>query len=45
MLYPEAQELAQKELDEVVGGNRLPDMEDFENLPYIRAVSKESLRC
>jgi cytochrome P450 len=45
VLFPEAQKLAQKELDEVVGDNRLPDINDLKSLPYIRATVKESLRC
>ncbi|KAH6606942.1 hypothetical protein Trco_006095 [Trichoderma cornu-damae] len=38
-LYPDAQQRAQEELDEVVGPLRLPTWED--NLPYIRALIKE----
>ncbi|KAJ9637389.1 hypothetical protein H2204_004813 [Knufia peltigerae] len=37
-------EKAQEELDSVVGHDRLPTMEDFESLPYIRQVTKEALR-
>ncbi|OAG35087.1 hypothetical protein AYO21_10760 [Fonsecaea monophora] len=37
-------ETAQKELDTVVGPDRLPTMDDFESLPYIRQVTKEALR-
>ena len=44
VLFPEAQRRAQKELDNVVGSNRLPDYEDRENLPYINALCKEVLR-
>lgn len=35
---------AQEELDRVVGDDRLPAFEDFEDLPYIRAVVNETLR-
>jgi cytochrome P450 len=35
---------AQEELDSVVGGDRLPDLSDQEDLPYISAVIKELLR-
>ncbi|GJN91185.1 hypothetical protein Rhopal_004203-T1 [Rhodotorula paludigena] len=35
---------AQAELDRVVGSDRLPTFEDFEDLPYIRAVVNETLR-
>ncbi|KAK8080564.1 hypothetical protein PG997_008382 [Apiospora hydei] len=43
MLYPEAQQTAQEELDRVCGG-RMPTMDDVPNLPYIRAIVKETLR-
>ncbi|KAK7006163.1 cytochrome P450 [Favolaschia claudopus] len=35
---------AQKELDSVVGSDRMPTFEDFDSLPYIRAVVSETLR-
>ncbi|KAI2608722.1 cytochrome P450 [Hypoxylon fragiforme] len=35
---------AQKELDRVVGRDRLPTFEDLPNLPYARAVASETLR-
>ncbi|KAF2491734.1 cytochrome P450 [Lophium mytilinum] len=44
ILYPEVQAEAQREIDQVVGPDRLPVWEDRENLPYIRAVIEESLR-
>ena len=43
-LYPEIVCLAQKELDEVLGGERLPDFSDKPQLPYISAIMKEVLR-
>ena len=43
-LYPEAVSKAQKELDEVVGVDRLPTAADAHHLPYINAYIKESLR-
>lgn len=43
-LHPEWQRKAQKELDEVVGVDRLPTLSDRENLPYIEALMKEVLR-
>ena len=43
VLYPEAQRNAREELDRVCG-DRLPTMDDEENLPYIRACVKEVLR-
>lgn len=45
MLFPHVQKEAQKALDAVVGDDRLPSMEDFESLPYIRQITKETLRC
>jgi len=42
-LYPEVQKKAQKELDKVIG-NRLPEFNDRPNLPYMNAMTKESLR-
>lgn len=45
MLYaPEVQERAQKELDRVTAGSRLPTFSDSASLPYIEAVVKELLR-
>jgi hypothetical protein len=35
---------AQKQLDEVTGGERLPDHSDMAELPYITAIIKETLR-
>ena len=35
---------AQAELDSVVGSDRLPTFEDEEDLPFVRAVVKETLR-
>ena len=43
-LYPEVQKKAQEEIDAVVGPNRLPDFEDRPFLPYINAITKESMR-
>ncbi|KAH8824049.1 cytochrome P450 [Flagelloscypha sp. PMI_526] len=42
--YPEVQMAAQKELDNVVGRDRMPDFDDFESLPTIRAIAIEVLR-
>jgi len=43
-LNPEKQKAAQAEIDRVIGGDRLPIIEDRENLPYVDAVIKEVLR-
>jgi cytochrome P450 len=44
MLYPDVQARAQKELDDVVGHERLPALEDRAQLPYTSAIVKEVLR-
>ncbi|RYC56736.1 hypothetical protein CHU98_g9465 [Xylaria longipes] len=44
LLFPEVQKRAQKELDDVIGSSRLPNLDDETSLPYIRACVKESLR-
>ncbi|KAK6199107.1 hypothetical protein LQW54_010089 [Pestalotiopsis sp. IQ-011] len=43
-LNPEAMRKAQEEIDHVVGPDRLPTWEDEQNLPYVRAMIKETLR-
>ncbi|KAI0088578.1 cytochrome P450 [Irpex rosettiformis] len=42
--YPGAMRKAQAELDAVVGQGRPPTFDDMPNLPYIRAMVKETLR-
>ncbi|KAF8258901.1 cytochrome P450 [Lactarius quietus] len=42
--YPEVQNQAHAELDEVVGSARPPTFADIPSLPYIRAMVKETLR-
>ena len=44
VVFPNTQQKAQAELDEVVGRGRLPTFADYERLPYIRAIIKETLR-
>lgn len=39
--HPHVQEKAQKELDDVIGKDRLPSSEDYEKLPYVRAIIRE----
>ena len=41
--FPEVVEKAHEEVDRVVG-DRMPQFEDSQNLPYIRAIGKEVLR-
>lgn len=43
ILHPEVVKIAQEELDRVCG-SRFPTLDDEENLPYIRACVKESMR-
>ena len=43
-LYPDVQRKAQAELDAVVGPHRLPDFDDHDELVYVNAVIKETLR-
>lgn len=42
--FPEVQRKAQAEIDAVVGRDRLPTFADRDNLPYIVACVRESLR-
>ena len=42
--HPEVMAKAQKEIDSVVGNDRLPTFADRENLPYVEAVFNECLR-
>jgi cytochrome P450 len=44
MMFPEVQKKAQEDLDRVVGANRLPNLDDIDDLPYIRAIVKETIR-
>ena len=43
-LYPEVQERAQRELDDVIGRDRLPSFSDKSRLPFVSKVVKETLR-
>ncbi|KAJ7488325.1 cytochrome P450 [Mycena latifolia] len=43
-LYPDVQAGAQRELDRVIGRDRLPDLSDRPDLPYMNALCKEVLR-
>lgn len=42
--YPEVRQKAWEEINRVVGTSRSPSFEDEENLPYIRAIVKETMR-
>ncbi|KAJ2912527.1 hypothetical protein MD484_g7884, partial [Candolleomyces efflorescens] len=43
-MYPEVQERARAEIDNVVGTGRLPTFEDWPNLPYVDALLRELFR-
>ncbi|KAK8151548.1 cytochrome P450 [Phyllosticta citribraziliensis] len=43
-LHPEVQEKAREQLDKVCGSERLPTWSDFDQLPYINSIVKESVR-
>ncbi|KAG2008249.1 cytochrome P450 [Coprinopsis cinerea AmutBmut pab1-1] len=43
-MHPEVQRKAQKEIDSVVGTDRLPNMSDKPNMPYVQAIVKEAGR-
>ncbi|KAJ3545757.1 hypothetical protein NM688_g5589 [Phlebia brevispora] len=44
VLYPEVQRKAQKEIDDVVGNDRLPNFNDRASLPYVDCVLQECRR-
>ncbi|TQV91100.1 cytochrome p450 oxidoreductase [Cordyceps javanica] len=44
ILYPDVQRKAQKEIDTVIGSDRLPGLQDRDQLPYVSAIVKEALR-
>ncbi|KAF9005425.1 cytochrome P450 [Cyathus striatus] len=44
ILHPNVLKKAQAEMDEVIGGKRLPVLEDRDSLPYLECVAKEVLR-
>ena len=41
---PGIQEKAQREIDLVIGRNRLPDFSDRSSMPYLEAIYREVLR-
>ncbi|KAF9815575.1 hypothetical protein IEO21_04496 [Rhodonia placenta] len=45
ILHPEVLQKAQAEIDRVVGGTRLPNVDDRASLPYVDCIIKEVYRC
>jgi hypothetical protein len=44
LVYPEVQAKAQAEIDRIVGKDRLPELEDRRDMPYVESVVNECLR-
>jgi cytochrome P450 len=44
LVYPDVQRKAQAEIDQVLGKDRLPEIDDAPHLPYVQAVVNECLR-
>ncbi|TFK61434.1 cytochrome P450 [Pluteus cervinus] len=44
ILHPDIQRKVQEAIDAAVGKNRLPEVDDLEDIPYLHAVVKEALR-
>ncbi|KAH8826019.1 cytochrome P450 [Flagelloscypha sp. PMI_526] len=44
LIFPDVQVKAQEELDGILGSDRLPDFQDKDRLPYIRALCSELIR-
>ena len=44
LIRPDVQERAQREIDGVLEGKRLPDFEDMDRLPYVTAIAREVVR-
>jgi cytochrome P450 len=42
--YPEIQARAQEEIDQVIGAERLPQIEDRDKMPYMQRIVREVLR-
>jgi cytochrome P450 len=44
VLYPDAQKKAQAEIDDAIGNERFPLLDDRDRMPYVEALYKEVLR-
>uniref|UniRef100_A0A0B7KER5 Cytochrome P450 n=1 Tax=Bionectria ochroleuca TaxID=29856 RepID=A0A0B7KER5_BIOOC len=45
VMFPDVQAKGQEEIDAVIGGDRLPQWDDRDRLPYIRGIVEETFRC
>jgi cytochrome P450 len=43
-LHPDIMRRAQQDIDTVVGRERMPNFGDWDHLPYVHAIVKETLR-
>lgn len=43
-IYPHVQQKGHEEVDRVIGQDRLPNLDDWKDLPYVRSCVKEVLR-
>jgi hypothetical protein len=41
LTYPKCLKKAQEEIDTVIGPSRMPTLDDYDNLPYLRALVDE----
>jgi cytochrome P450 len=44
LVYPDVQRKAQEEIERVIGHDRLPEIDDAPQLPYVQGVVYECLR-
>lgn len=44
LLHPHVQRKAQEEIDKIIAQGRIPDLTDYEALPYLEAVLFETMR-
>jgi cytochrome P450 len=44
LVYPDVQRRAQAEIDRVIGKERLPEIDDAPQLPYVQGIVNECLR-
>jgi cytochrome P450 len=42
--YPEAQRKAQEQIDAMIGDERSPQWSDYDNIPYVAQIQKETMR-